>query len=467
MLVPAAGSSRTSMVQLRGSWKCALLAALLVLSLQSNVAYVSWTPSVPPLTNTPLIERVRRPRAPVEWKLARRSLPVPLCRCSRNKAAISCVLDPQNGPLRGSAVWAALGAWTSAPGKGFAKAQGMHPPSRASQRLGRRQGAELQTGRTGALSGLCVVRSGSEQEAAFLTDDSMPDSDDLPILQIHIRKVTRKKDQKRGGAILELHPAEKVAEASSGVKLEEQSLTSTLRRLVSDDSRSAQEQTLWFRAKTEELAIRRHMKEPLRPGQPVYCADDNGRLVRGNLLSLDRAKNRLMVGHVRLHEPWAALESNSTIKTFLLPAIFPIGGCNGGLESELEKFVNFNTELDLCGAVGFSGALAKFARAHKDGGRGSVLGLLTAGRAPAVDDALFYIEEQKLRLMHMPFREHVLEFEAGRLAAAREELQRTLIDSETRLLRLCEVLAQTLFRQGGTADIPFFRSTGVECEVRG
>ena len=340
-----------------------------------------------------------------------------------------------------------------------------------------------------------------------------------------------------------MHPAEKLSSADVGMS---KTQTVQRRRQRQDNELRQTQQTLWFRAKAEEMAILRDNAYPWKPGQAVYCASDTGHLMRGTLLSVEQSANRLTVARVRLHAPMptsgAATSascgatpgtptgetrsdgsggvsfrgegnggagsvaeasergpelSEGCIETFLLPAIFPIGGCNGGLESGLEKLVHFNTQEDLCGAVGLQGtySLSRSSAGAQsvpprmpgvpdyDAVGGSPLGLLTAGRAPAVDEVLLYLEEQKLQLMHRPFCEHKLAFASGRLNAARQQLKDALIDSETRLLRFCEVLAYTLYTPGthtlqtlregveggagaGGAASPFFRSTGVECEVR-
>jgi hypothetical protein len=41
-------------------------------------------------------------------------------------------------------------------------------------------------------------------------------------------------------------------------------------------------------------------------------------------------------------------------------------------------------------------------------------------------------QEQKLRIMHMPFREHTLHFTSRQLCLAREGLKHALVDAETR-----------------------------------
>lgn len=292
------------------------------------------------------------------------------------------------------------------------------------------------------------------------------DDENRPLLCNQIQTMTRLQQAKQ---ILpkdtSLHPAEKAAVATC---VGGRSRTMTLKRRSGPNCGIAQTRSL-FRAKSEELAILRDSTVPFRPGQPVFCANDNGRLVRGTLLSVERGKNRLLVGTVRLHECRASGDELAEgarrgdhefeVKKFRLPAIFPIGGCNGGLESELEKFVSFDETSDFRGAADLEAAV------DTDTGL-SALSWLTAGRAPAVDDILLYLEEQKLRLMHMPFREHALEFEAGHLVSARQGLKLALVDAETRLLRFCEVLAHTLFRLPGDRA-EFARSTGVNCEIGG
>lgn len=300
----------------------------------------------------------------------------------------------------------------------------------------------------------------------------------FPLLRNQIKGMSRLKKQSRIESWGVVHPAEKGASTARGGGFgskthRRRTGSATTHRGSATFTPSQQAQTDWFRAKTEELAILRDNTEPFRPGQLVYCANDDGRLVRGTILSIDRAKNRLLVGRVRLHAGTNILQAGDTkIKTFRLPALFPIGGCNGGLESELEKFVNFNAHHDLHGAAAYSGGWVGSCsdeEAYAEGGQyetGSSISWLTAGRAPAVDDVLTYLEEQKLRIMHMPFREHTLHFTSRQLCLAREGLKHALVDAETRLLRFCEVLASSLFGScDGSDGGGFSRSTGVTCEL--
>lgn len=299
------------------------------------------------------------------------------------------------------------------------------------------------------------------------------DSEDIPLLRNQIRRMTRLNQRlQRAEPVTEtVHPAEKASAATASGGFSPK--TSTLKRRaasVEDRSRAQTQKARieWFRAKTEELAmLRDNGSVPFQPGQLVYCANDNGRLVRGTLLSLGRAKNRLMVGRVRLHPDADTGEGpGPKVKDFRLPALFPVGGCNGGLESGLETFVSFDADKDLRGAAGMS-ALTSARGEDEDGDRGagngekvSTLSWLTKQHAPAVDDILIYLEEQRLRVMQMPFRQHNLDFDAHQLGMARQGLKHALIDAETRLLRFCEVLAYALFQD------TFTRSTGVNCEIR-
>ena len=191
-----------------------------------------------------------------------------------------------------------------------------------------------------------------------------------PLLRNQIQTITRLEQAKQvRPKDVGLHPAEKSAVSASAAGA--RSRTMTLKRRAGCDDRSAQTRSL-FRAKSEELAILRDSTVPFGPGQPVFCANDNGRLVRGTLLSVERGKNRLLVGKVRLHERRApdvasrhredsgggsSSEEEFEVKKFRLPAIFPIGGCNGGLESELEKFVSFDETSDFHGAADLEAAV--------------------------------------------------------------------------------------------------------------
>jgi hypothetical protein len=271
--------------------------------------------------------------------------------------------------------------------------------------------------------------------------------DETPLLRNQIRRMTRLHNRLARAeqvTVETVHPAEK---ASAGSASGLAPYTSTLKRRtasVPDDSRAQaqRERIEWFRAKTEELAMLREKTEPFRPGQLVYCANDNGRLVRGTVLSVGRAKNRLMVGRVRMHIEGPGIK----VKEFRLTALFPLGGCNGGLEAELEQFVSFGAEqLELRGAAGVSNPTS--ARhvdedADERAGRGkgsTALSWLTKRHAPAVDEILTYLEEQRLRVMQMPFRQHAFDFDINKLGLARRGLKYSLIEAETRLLRFCEV----------------------------
>jgi len=309
--------------------------------------------------------------------------------------------------------------------------------------------------------------------ARLMTDASSPiaveeeDDENVPFLRNEIKKMARRAEMRTS----ELHPAEMAATSRVDHRVP--------RTMSRSGDPSRRTQTDWYRAKTDEQAILHHPDNtlPFRAGQLVYCANDNGRLLRGTLLSLERAKNRLLVGRVSLHSnaqtgrqtdrqtgtTRPGQQQEGKIKFFRLAALFPIGGCNGGLESELERLVSFHVQYDLRGAAN----LLMLKRAlESSGDTGSTLSLLTAGRAPAVDLMLEYLEEVKLRLMHRPFGEHSLVFSSYELGAAREGLKNALVDAETRLLRFCEVLADTLFRVPGAAAAEFARSTGVACEIR-
>jgi hypothetical protein len=423
----------------------ALLATLLMLSPKSDSAFVAWGPPRSAVLSSS--SAARRPCCSrrAAWPSGDKGRFAPICRSETGASHAYVVqLAPDAAVLQN-----ACRAEDRA--KGFAKLHNRSKPPRVRKHRTVRRSFHITLQHT--------------REAMA----SESDEESRPLLRNQIQTITRLEQAKQvRPKSVGLHPAEKSAVSASAAGA--RSRTMTLKRRAGSDDRSAQTRSL-FRAKSEELAILRDSTVPFGPGQPVFCANDNGRLVRGTLLSVERGKNRLLVGKVRLHERRApdvasrrgedaggsSNEEEFEVKKFRLPAIFPIGGCNGGLESELEKFVSFDETSDFHGAADLEAAV--------DTETGlSALSWLTAGRAPAVDDILLYLEEQKLRLMHMPFREHTLEFEAGHLGQARQGLKSALVDAETRLLRFCEVLAHTLFRLPGDSA-EFARSTGVNCEI--
>jgi hypothetical protein len=416
----------------------ALLAAIFLLLPVQDTAFVGRSP--------PLSPRQAAPRAPCWWRSAGRTSAATTWRSGAR--VVPCVArhDVLDAPADGEVL---PGTARGGIAKGFAK-------SDAGPR-----------GKPAGLSRHRTVRRSFAITLQHAGTAAAHSDENRPLLRNQIQTMTRLQQAKQvrpKDSGVPTHPAEKDAPAAV-VFGGGRGRTMTLKRRAGTGDRIAQTRSL-FRAKSEELAILRDSTVPFRPGQPVYCANDNGRLVRGTLLSVERGKNRLLVGQVRLHErPADDARGGSTseredgweVKKFRLPAIFPIGGCNGGLESELENFVSFDETSD------FHGAADLDAEVDTDT-CGSALSWLTAGRAHAVDDILLYMEEQKLRLMHMPFREHTLEFETGHLKSARKGLKLALVDAETRLLRFCEVLAHTLFGvPGGGAE--FLRSTGVNCEI--
>ena len=523
------------------SWRASMLLAVIwALALRSSGAFVLWAPHG--LSR----ELSRRWPALGAGKAAAGHT---TCASRHRHAQVTCsggsgdsakLLEPPDDSVRVGRSWLnsiqpvsqKLGG-KAAPSKGFSKENAAAQKSRErnphrAERLSRQRAA------AGAR-----LRAHREGLSECLEDGGVATAPALSVQLAQLSPTTL--EETLDADVPPLHPAEKLSCADVGMS---KTQTVQRRRQRQDRELRQTQQTLWFRAKAEEMAILRDNAYPWKPGQAVYCASDTGHLMRGTLLSVEQSANRLTVARVRLHAPMPASgaatsascgatsgtptgetrsdgsgcasfcgegkgEAGSVVKTdggpepsegcietFLLPAIFPIGGCNGGLESGLEKLVHFNTQEDLCGAVGLQGtySLSRSSAGAQsvprmpgvpdyDAVGGSPLGLLTAGRAPAVDDVLLYLEEQKLQLMHRPFCEHKLAFASGRLHAARQQLKDALIDAETRLLRFCEVLAYTLYTPGthtlhslregsgggegsGGAASPFFRSTGVECEVR-
>uniref|UniRef100_A0A7S0ENS0 Uncharacterized protein n=1 Tax=Hanusia phi TaxID=3032 RepID=A0A7S0ENS0_9CRYP len=201
-------------------------------------------------------------------------------------------------------------------------------------------------------------------------------------------------------------------------------------------------QARWFRDKLEEVnLLRNHPGIRFRPGQIVYGQREDGILVQGTLMSVRRCKNRLLYGKVKVTGAAsndAAAEGK--VELFRIPCIFPVGGCNGGLETELHKMLQGRRE----NANNDEDEVLEWVQ-YGERQDGSALKMFTLGLEPMIETILLRLEQKRKLLMQLPFQAHSIEFTKDELMELRQGFHRTMVRGETRLMRFCEVLARTIF----------------------
>jgi len=208
----------------------------------------------------------------------------------------------------------------------------------------------------------------------------------------------------------------------------------------------------WFRDKIEEESLFRNKVDlcteqrtlHLKPGQSVYGMRPDGSFVRGTLISVRRSvKNRLIMGKVRIIEAGTEHEEvalSHRYEKFRLPSIFPVGGCNGGIELHLHTMLRAQAD-------SVPEEEEEFAQTFLAGKplKGSPLWRITGGSAPTLEKQLMYLDEQRIRIMQMPFDCHTMSFDAEEIMQCRREFRRSMVKAETRLQRFSETLAQFFY----------------------
>jgi hypothetical protein len=180
--------------------------------------------------------------------------------------------------------------------------------------------------------------------------------------------------------------------------------------------------------------------------------------VRGKLLSLGRRRSsQLVTGKILLDQPPAGARTTRGKKMhterFRLPCIFPVGGCNGGLETHLEEMVRGRQGK---GAAGDSMLQREVEQVLRTGRTevGSVLRLYCGGDE-AIERVLLSLERHKTRMMQGPFDAHQVDLSAEDVQAARVGFRSAMARGEEALARFGQVLADRLFRSAEAEESRF------------